>query len=249
MNWTRQQLKSNAKLMVKKNWVLCVVISLVMTMIGGSQGIHFNANYNFSSDFDNLQHGMDQAASQLGGEWVHWIQMFFPFLAGAMILVIILAIAADIFLGNPLRVGGSRFYLHNIHSKGEFGDLGFAFQYQYGNVVKVMFFRDLYIWLWSLLFIIPGVIKGLQYRMVPYLLADNPELTTDEALALSRKMMDGEKMNAFVLDLSFIGWDILSSLTLGILGFLWVNPYQDATNAELYTALSARGTNNYYTES
>ena len=249
MNWTREQLKSNAKLMVKKNWFLCVVVSMVMAMIGGSQGIHFNARYNIPAEYDNLHEAADQIASQLSGEWVRWVQVAFPFLAGTMIVVILLAIAADIFLGNPLRVGGSRFYLHNIHSKGEFEDLGFAFQNQFGNVVKVMFFRDLYIWLWSLLFVIPGIIKALQYRMVPYLLADNPELTTKEALDLSKKMMDGEKMNALILDLSFLGWNILSSLTFGILGFVWVNPYQDATNAELYMALSARGTNPYYTES
>ena len=79
----------------------------------------------------------------------------------------------------------------------------------------------------------------------PYLLADNPELTTREALDLSAQMMDGEKMNAFVLDLSFILWDILSAATLGIAGILWVNPYEDATNAELYTALKAKGRSYY----
>ena len=114
------------------------------------------------------------------------------------------------------------------------------------NVVKSMFILDIIIALWSLLFIIPGIYKSYQYRMVPYLLADNPELTAREAMDLSRVMMDGEKMNAFVLDLSFIPWQLLSAITIGIVGIIWVNPYVEATNAELYTALSQKEQAQYY---
>ena len=64
----------------------------------------------------------------------------------------------------------------------------------------------LYTFLWSLLLLIPGIVKAYEYRMVPYLLADYPELSTEEAFRISREMMNGEKMNTFILDLSFIGW-------------------------------------------
>ena len=100
-----------------------------------------------------------------------------------------------------------------------------------------MFLRDLFIGLWSLLFIIPGIIKSYEYRMVAYILADQPELTRKEAFELSRKMMNGNKWNAFVLDLSFIGWGFLAAITFGILGVFYVNPYIQHTDAALYLKL------------
>lgn len=83
-----------------------------------------------------------------------------------------------------------------------------------GKTVWTLFLMKLYTFLWSLLLIIPGIVKSYEYRMVPYLLADCPDLSTEDAFRISREMMDGEKMNAFILDLSFIGWKILSSITL-----------------------------------
>lgn len=247
MNWTRAQLKSNAKLMVKKNWIQCVIVSLVLMLVTGTSGSGINLNYNYNGmdAFDpSVENFANTFSSQMGG-WVYYAQRFVPVLAGLVGVIALIAVLAHFFLGNPLLVGGSRFYLHNIHSQGLLDDLAFAFQNMYGNVVKVMLLREVYIFLWSMLLVIPGIIKGYAWRMVPYLLADNPELTTREALDLSEQMMDGEKMNAFVLDLSFILWDILSAATLGIAGILWVNPYEDATNAELYTALKAKGRSYY----
>ena len=100
-----------------------------------------------------------------------------------------------------------------------------------------MFFYSLYITLWTLLFIIPGIIKGYEYRMIPYILAENPTISTKEAFALSKQMMDGEKLNAWILDLSFIGWNILSAFTCCILAIFYVAPYQNLTNAQLYSVL------------
>ena len=113
----------------------------------------------------------------------------------------------------------------------------FAFRSHYKNVTKTMFMRDLYIFLWSLLFVVPGIIKTYEYRMVDYILSENPEMNYSEALALSSKMMKGNKWKAFVLDLSFIGWDILSSMTFGILDIFYVMPYKMSTNAALYEAI------------
>ena len=81
----------------------------------------------------------------------------------------------------------------------------------------------------------PGIVKSYEYRMVPYILAENPGMNRSEAFAISKQMMNGQKWDVFVLDLSFIGWHLLSGITLGIVGIFWVNPYVQATNAELYT--------------
>ena len=94
----------------------------------------------------------------------------------------------------------------------------------------------IFTFLWSLLFIIPGIVKSIAYSMTPYILNDHPEMSATEAITESRKMMNGHKMEYFVLQLSFLGWIILSSFTWGIL-LLYVMPYMQATSAAFYEKL------------
>ena len=143
----------------------------------------------------------------------------------------------SVFLINPLEVGTNRFFVQNLKLDANLREICFAFDHNYLNCVKILFFRDLYVFLWSLLFIIPGIIKAYEYRMVPYILGDNPNIDREEAFALSNMLMQGNKGKAFVLDLSFLGWYILNGLTLGILGIFYVNPYIKQTNAALYLKL------------
>ena len=106
----------------------------------------------------------------------------------------------------------------------------------YLNVVKTMFLKGLFEGLWSLLLVIPGIYKHYEYYMIPYLLADNPEMDRHEAFRLSKEMMDGNKFNTFVLELSFIGWYLLGIL-LCCIGGIFVNPYYEMTFVELYWVL------------
>ena len=155
-----------------------------------------------------------------------------------MAVALVIGFALSAFLLNPLEMGCDRFYFKNLNSPAEVAkNVLFAFDNSYKNIVKTLFFRDLYTFLWSLLFVIPGIVKAYEYRMLPYILAENPDMDTKEAFALSREMMSGQKWKAFVLDLSFIGWDILSIFTCGILSVFYVNPYRNATKAALYEAL------------
>ena len=149
-----------------------------------------------------------------------------------------LAILLGAFLINPLSVGASRFFVRNLNTQAEIRELAYAYDNGYLNTVKTMFFKELYTFLWSLLLIIPGIVKSYEYRMIPYLLAEQPDLPMKEAFARSKEMMTGQKWRAFVLDLSFIGWGILSALTLGLLGVFYVNPYRNMTYAALYEALA-----------
>ena len=82
--------------------------------------------------------------------------------------------------------------------------------------VATIFCRDLYTALWTLCLVIPGIVKSYEYKMIPYILAENPRISRKRAFEISKNMMDGEKWNAFVLDLSFIGWNLLSTITFGI---------------------------------
>lgn len=98
--------------------------------------------------------------------------------------------------------------------------------------------RELYQGLWNLT-VIGGIIKHFSYYLVPYLIAENPDLRPNEAITLSRKLMKGHKWECFKLELSFLGWEIIGMLTAGLLNIFWINPYKEAAAAELYASLRA----------
>lgn len=159
---------------------------------------------------------------------------------GGILLFIVLFIviaAIHAFLFNPLEAGTARFFVRNLNDKAEIRELAYCYDHGYLNVVKTVFLRDLYIVLWGLLLIIPGIIKSYEYRMVNYILAENPEMNTKDVFAMSRDMMRGNKWRAFVLDLSFLGWHLLSLITIGLAVIFYVFPYRNMTNAALYEFL------------
>ena len=157
-------------------------------------------------------------------------------LGAALLIFGIIGGLLHLLVFNPLEVGCRGFFTRNSEQPAELSELRAGFQ-PYLRTVGALFLRDLFVCLWSLLFIVPGIIKLYSYRMVPYILADDPSISGMDAITLSRQMMDGHKWNTFVLDLSFIGWDLLSVLTAGLLGLFYVNPYKYATGAELYQTL------------
>ncbi len=99
---------------------------------------------------------------------------------------------------------------------------------------KVMFLQGLFTFLWTLLFIIPGYVKACAYSQALYIIAENPEMSAMDALRLSEQMMQGRKMDYFVLNLSFFGWAFLSVFTLGLL-LIWLEPYMRMTMVNFYS--------------
>jgi len=106
----------------------------------------------------------------------------------------------------------------------------------FSRVLTTTLLYYVYVFLWSLLLLIPGCIKSYSYAMTPYILKDNPEMKNNAAIEESMRMMDGHKLELFLLDLSFIGWAILSILTCGI-GFLWLVPYMNMARVNFYEDL------------
>ena len=154
-----------------------------------------------------------------------------------LIVAFALSLAASVFLFKPLQ-NGVRSYFRNITlGTARIEDLLRAFSNNYMHNVKVFFVRDLNIMLYTLLLIVPGIIKSYEYLFVDYILKDQPDITPDEALALSSKMTDGLKWEMFLLDLSFLPWGILAALlsvlTLGMSGVV-LKTYTSQTNAQLY---------------
>ena len=160
-------------------------------------------------------------------------------MAGVVLVVLLIGSLFRIFVTNPIEVGCQNFFVRNSEAPAELGEIKRGF-HPYWRNVGAMLLRGLFLFLWSLLCIIPGIIKSYSYRMVPYILADDPTIGGRDAITLSRKMMDGQKWNAFLLDPSFIGWLLLSAVTLGIAGIFYTNPYMYATHAELYQTLKAQ---------
>ena len=106
----------------------------------------------------------------------------------------------------------------------------------FSRVLTTTLLYYVYVFLWSLLLLIPGCIKSYSYAMTPYILKDNPEMKNNAAIEESMRMMDGHKLELFMLDLSFIGWAILSILTCCI-GFLWLVPYMNMARVNFYEDL------------
>ena len=108
----------------------------------------------------------------------------------------------------------------------------------YGHNLWGMLLMCIYVGLWSLLLVVPGIIKSLSYAMTPYILKDYPELSANQAINLSMKMMKGHKFDLFCLMLSFIGWGFLAIFTFGI-GYLWLAPYMSTTMVAFYEDVKA----------
>ena len=249
ISWKRSDLKWRGKQAFKKNYWSAVLVSLVLAIVmatGGSGAATGSAGNAVSPDYGvttyHLGTDINGVTSYVSHVFRSPLAVLFALLsASAVVAVALIGILFHFFVGNVLEVGGRDFYIENLYSVPGPGKLLSVFRSgNYGNIVKTMFLRDLYLVLWTLLFIIPGVVKSYEYKMIPYLLAEYPDMDRKEVFARSRDMMYGQKWNTFVLDLSFIGWHLLGACTFGILTFLYVNPYQYYTEAELYHVLRDR---------
>ena len=218
MYWDRSQLKQMARNALHGSYWKSVLVAFLLGLTSASFASSGSAA---NAEYYSFEHYLP-------------VILTFVFFAG------VLALALRIFLLRPLEVGCRRYFLEDIIRPAELDCLKAGFSGNYRNVVWVMFCRDIFIFLWTLLLIVPGIVKSYEYRMVPYVLAENPDLSREEAFALSKRMMDGDKMNAFILDLSFIGWAILTILTCGLVGIFYYQPYLALTDAALYQTLKKK---------
>lgn len=225
--WSRIELKDRAKAVLRKTYWSAFWVSIVIALAGGNNGWgsggggNSHSKYSRESIYSNIR----------DNGFINWKPM------SIILVIIVVVIAFRIFIGYSLEVGGRRFFVKSAQYRNNKRCFSFGFSGQnYMGIVKTMFVTGVLIFLWTLLLIIPGIIKSYAYRMVPYILADNPNIGVRKAIILSNEMTRGHKFDMFVLDLSFIGWYILGALALGI-GVLFVMPYENATNAELYLVL------------
>ena len=219
---TSSELRAIARKNLEGTWAISVGAALVAAILGGSMaGAGSNVNFNFNEDtVRNLP------------------PIFWTVLLPLVSLAGLLGIVSFI-LGGTVELGYAKFLLKQYDRKQlQFSDLFSQFE-RFGTGFAQQFLRTLFTVLWSLLFIIPGIVKGLSYAMTPFILEEHPEMTASQAIKASMQLMDGHKMDLFILGLSFIGWSLLACLTMGI-GFLFLNPYMNAAYAAFYRDISRK---------
>lgn len=225
-------------------WTMAVIVGILASLMGGTTNTAPSVKFNFDSGIASVEVA-GQTIGSFGGHHseAHGGRDFFPGIAAAGIalyaLIAALAYAVLYFtLGSIIQAGYACFNLDLINRR----ELSFGTLFRYFPYWKSLALARLRVvirvFLWSLLLVIPGIIASYSYAMVPYLMAENPCLSSQDALERSRAMMDGSRMRLFFLHLSFIGWSILSLLTFGI-GALWLRPYKQAAEAAFYRDLCA----------
>jgi len=162
-------------------------------------------------------------------------------LASALIFII------NIFIAAPFELSMAKLFINLTEGvRPQIGDAFWGFNYMVKSV-SVAVRMIVFIYLWTLVFIIPGFVKSYSYMMMPYIIADNPNMSSKAAMKLSIEMMKGHKWELFVLHLSFIGWGILTALTFGILA-IYVVPYIEASVANFYQRLKRDEDSQMYVE-
>jgi uncharacterized membrane protein len=157
-------------------------------------------------------------------------------ITGAALVSAIIGFLISVFVGNAAEVGLCNYFILNTYSKPSFKDAFSGFKVKYGRNIGTLLLVGIKVVLWTILFIIPGIIKTYEYAIIPYILADDPEISSKDAFKKAKQMMKGNKWRLFKLEFSFIGWAFLCALTLGI-GTFFLIPYVSAANAEFYAEL------------
>lgn len=160
------------------------------------------------------------------------VQLIFSLLMGAVSWTLI----GGILIIGPMLMGLTIVYLDVTGDRKPEISRQFEGFNQFGDAFVLNLLIGIFTFLWSLLFVIPGIVKAISYSMSFYILAENPGMSASEALRQSKQMMDGHKMDYFVLQLSFIGWALLGTITFG-LAYIYVIPYMSAAEANFYRAI------------
>ena len=231
--FTASEFRRIARDKLRGHWGRSVLVTFIVSLICGMSGI-----YNLIRDLGHMDYDL-----LFSGNYSDFLAGYTSVeTAGSVfgtLMSLALSIAVILFSG-ALALGHCKYYI-DLVAENRQDEVSVIFS-RFDIFLKAMglnLFMALFIWLWSLLFIVPGIIAAYSYRLAPYLMAENPNLGIREAVNMSKELMAGHKWRLFCLNLSFIGWGILSALTCGI-GDLWLNPYIYAANAAFYVDRTGR---------
>ena len=215
---TSRDYRSLARDSLAGRWGEAVLVAFVATIFGALV-VNCTPSYNINTEKLNLPPAL--------------LRILLIYVSGASALSLVQFILAGV-----VRLGYCNYLLKQYDRKENSGVKELFTQFdRFGDGFCLAFLRGLYTALWTLLFIIPGIIASLRYAMAPFIMAENPGMTASQAINASKELMEGHKAELFFLELSFLGWMILNIFTLGI-GSFWLNPYMNAAYAAFYRRIS-----------
>lgn len=207
-----KKIKENAKNIFSPYYMYCLIIVMILVAVRGIQ-------------WGMLSYGF--VAFKIGGQ-----QLLLEFL-------MTLSVVLSFFVTTPMEVGVKNFFVNLVRGEAEMKDIFSPFKKSYDRVLIVLFLKNIRIVLWSALLIVPGIYKAYEYAMIPYILVDKPDISNREAFVLSKKMMHGNRLKLFKLQLSFAGWYVLASIPL-FAGFMFLSPYTHTAEALFYEEIKEK---------
>jgi len=209
--------RAQARAALQGKWGVAVLVGFVANILSGGVGISNSGSVGMEGYLDFNDHNF-------------WI---------LGLTIMLASVILSLLIGGAVQMGRAHFNTKLIKGQDvRFGDL-FSQFYRLGSCIWMNLVVGFFVFLWTLLLIIPGIIASYSYAMVPYLMAEFPDLSVMDALRESKRLMQGNKWRLFCMEISFIGWILLGSLAF--IGFLWVNPYMDAARAAFYMDVTGRG--------
>ncbi len=230
--------RQSARAALASKWGISLAVTLVAVLLGGFSGSGIDINFTLDAgDLSNIYgaEGVNVAAvlARLGLPTTGLATAAASI--GSLLGVYGLAV---FIIGGAIELGHNLYYIRLLRGENAGIDALFSRFEVFLKALGLRCFMALFILLWALLLIVPGIVAAYRYRMAPYLMAEHPEMGIRAAVDESKRMTMGLKGRWFCLDFSFIGWALLCVMSLGI-GFLWLNPYMAAASADFY--LSACG--------
>ncbi|MDR1003094.1 MAG: DUF975 family protein [Oscillospiraceae bacterium] len=260
MEFNRGQLKTNAKAALRKYywWAMLAYLLLVLiaqgvnvityftntvAAVGSTVESAFSYNYSYDDYYDYYYDDYDDYGDSDYYSTYEAVSTVVYVAAGIMFLTLM---GYSIFVMYPLAIGLNRFFLVGRGIKPQINELFYIFKHNYLKNSMTMFIMNLRVVLWAFLFYIPGFVKMYEYSMIPYIIAENPNIDRKTAFRMSKEMTRGHKWDLFVLNLSFIGWILLVVLVtivtcgFGMFSMFFLYPYMQATMAEAYEFLKTK---------
>lgn len=257
--WSRKELKKKARILIKSNYWRSVSVCFLTAMLTASYPISRSLFLNYFPDKIQTKTALilpvfisaESFSSAfldfipdnfIAAAFLHTVQNYLKrpdfIVTSFLTLGVILSLLYKFFISNLLIIGEKRFFVESYNYEDtNISKIFFLYKLRYlANPSWVMFCYTLFQKLWDLT-IIGGIIKHYEYSMIPYILAENPKISQKNAFFLSKQLTRGNKWKLFLLDCSFLGWELLSLFTLGILDILYVRPYKMNCKASLYLFL------------
>jgi uncharacterized membrane protein len=225
--------RKRAREALKGHWFIAMIAGFLASVLGGTIVSSMSLDFEYKTDADSNVN-TDEIESIISGQWDS------PEVLNILIIILaifsVVAIISTLFymiVGGAVGIGYAKFNL-DLMDKNEIR-IGTLFDHfsELKKGFSARLLQFIYTFLWSLLFIIPGIVASFSYVMVHHVIADNPEMTAREALRESKRIMKGNRWRFFCMTLSFIGWELLGIFTAGIIT-VWVVPYQHAAIAAFY---------------